>query len=339
MAIRKRLSPIPSPFQEQLQTHNLSPNQLADLVWNTMSDKNWLRISKPMMHAIGDRETIMLTELINLDRYYRKEGKEYLGWFWATASVLYEHTTQLEDVQRRVLNSLVDRGIIQRKRAGVPARNYFKINYEVIPSLFESNFTGTSSGETPELEIGKHRNLVKENTGTIYKEINKEIINKKYIAPAIERAGQPIVPRELPTPLPKPSTKKVRANAKQYLPLANKLSRIISSSKNIKHTHQQLTAWSNDICSMVEDHDISADRISAALNWYRTHVGGSYVPVIESGRALKDKFLKLEAAITRASSPPPQNGNGTCRPRNALYPTQEEREQYAGIKKQVIYVQ
>lgn len=333
---RKRLSAIPSPFQEELQTHSLTPNQLADLVWNTVSDKNWLRISKPMMHAIGDRETIMLTELINLDRYYRKEKEEYNGWFWATASVLFEHTTQLEDTQRRVLNNLVDRGIIQRRRAGVPAKNYFKINYAAIPALFDSGLPGTSSGETPELEKGKHRNLAQGNTGTIYKEIDKEINYKKYNTPS-----EPNQPMGDSLPSGKRSTKAERS--KEYLPIANKLSRIISSSKNIKHTSQQLSSWAKDICTMVEDHSISPDRISLALNWYRTHIGEPYVPVIESGSALKDKFLKLEAAIQRASNPRPQNGNGTNgynRPRNALYPTQEERDDYDRRKPdQVIHVE
>lgn len=206
--------------------------------------------------------------------------------------------------------------------------NDMKIGFHPRQTEAESLFSGN-------INIGKVSlgNLVLENKSLIILN-NKNTNFKEYqIPPAMEGVEHSTKSEELP----KPPSKAERA--KQYLPLANKLSRIISSSKNIKHTHQQLTAWSNDICSMVEDHGISTDRISAALNWYRTHVGGSYVPVIESGRALKDKFLKLEAAIARASSPPPQNGNGTCRPRNALYPTQEEREQYAGIKKQVIYVQ
>jgi hypothetical protein len=87
---------------------------------------------------------------------------------------------------------------------------------------------------------------------------------------------------------------------------------------------------------MVEDHGISPERISSALNWYRSHAGEPYVPVIESGSSLKDKFIKLEDAVTRASSPKKSN-NGTA-PRNGLCGTAEEVAALSRKVDQVIYV-
>jgi len=84
-----------------------------------------------------------------------------------------------------------------------------------------------------------------------------------------------------------------------YYPLAEKLAQTIESSKNIKITATQLKQWTNDIRQMEESSGISYKRIDFALTWYRKHIGQAYVPVIESGRALRDKFLKLEAAMER----------------------------------------
>jgi hypothetical protein len=86
-----------------------------------------------------------------------------------------------------------------------------------------------------------------------------------------------------------------------YLPLSEKLSEIIRSKKNIKHTSQQIRGWTNDIRRMVEENGISYERIDNALKWYSEHIGNEYVPVIESGASLREKFLKLENAMNRHS--------------------------------------
>ena len=48
-----------------------------------------------------------------------------------------------------------------------------------------------------------------------------------------------------------------------------------------------------------EENGIDYERIRTALQWYRKHKNEQYIPVIESGRSLQEKFSKLEAAITR----------------------------------------
>jgi hypothetical protein len=50
--------------------------------------------------------------------------------------------------------------------------------------------------------------------------------------------------------------------------------------------------------------DEAYQRVARLLHWYRSHIGQPYVPVIESGQSLKDKFLKLEAAMERDKGTP-----------------------------------
>ena len=50
---------------------------------------------------------------------------------------------------------------------------------------------------------------------------------------------------------------------------------------------------------MVEDNGVTEDRINIALKWYNNNIGGEYIPVIESGSSLRNKFDKLESAMYR----------------------------------------
>lgn len=102
--------------------------------------------------------------------------------------------------------------------------------------------------------------------------------------------------KEKKTP-PTPPTKKERAKA--FLPQVEKLSSIVQSVKQIKHTPQQKAAWCLELCRLHEDNGVSVERMENALDWYVDHIGEKYVPVIESGTSFKEKFTNLEAAIKR----------------------------------------
>jgi hypothetical protein len=88
-----------------------------------------------------------------------------------------------------------------------------------------------------------------------------------------------------------------------YLPLAKFLQIIIEEKKNIKHTPNQIEKWSKDISKLINTNQVSYERIKSALRWYKDHCRDEYVPVIESGAALREKFIKLESAIERWEHP------------------------------------
>jgi len=98
----------------------------------------------------------------------------------------------------------------------------------------------------------------------------------------------------------KPSAKERNT---QYIPIAENLSRIIQKNKNISHTSKQVNSWANDIRRLVEENSISISRIKLALRWYSQHIGEAYVPVIESGSSLREKFLRLENKINKQDLP------------------------------------
>ena len=100
------------------------------------------------------------------------------------------------------------------------------------------------------------------------------------------------------------------------VPLANFLQKIIEEKKNIRHTPMQIEKWSRDISKLIKTNQVSYERIKTALRWYKDHCRDEYVPVIESGASLREKFIKLEAAMEREQHPykereqPSPNTNG-----------------------------
>ena len=93
----------------------------------------------------------------------------------------------------------------------------------------------------------------------------------------------------------------------RYVPLAEKLASIIKKNKRINVTSQRISSWANEIRKLVETDGVSIQRVETALDWYEENIGGQYIPVIESGSSLRNKFIKLEDAMRRAGAIPGQS--------------------------------
>lgn len=91
----------------------------------------------------------------------------------------------------------------------------------------------------------------------------------------------------------------VKERNKQYYPIAEFLASIVLTKKNMKYSTSQIQMWCNSIRLLSEENQVIIPRIKASLKWYRNHIGEQYCPVIESGKSLKEKFFKLEAAMER----------------------------------------
>lgn len=98
-----------------------------------------------------------------------------------------------------------------------------------------------------------------------------------------------------------------------YIPLAARLADIIKTHKRIIAPPQRIRQWANAIRKLVEQDGVDQCRIEAALDWYSEAIGGQYIPVIESGQSLREKFSRLEDAMKRAGVTPNQD----CAPKDS----------------------
>lgn len=102
------------------------------------------------------------------------------------------------------------------------------------------------------------------------------------------------------------SCNKSSLNSDLSVEVANRLADLIRQKKAIKIHAQQKTTWAKEIDLLSKRDGISDERIKKAIEWYEQNAGGQYVPVIESGKAFREKFIKLEDAIKRSPYIPPE---------------------------------
>ena len=200
-------------------------------------------------------------------QYREKETKIRRGSFWAYTDIPgnfnMEHT--LHKLEKAGLEAFVySRNISEKPQVGFPPVEKPPVEKPQVENqrLIILNYKKTNKN--------KNNNLSREFFDS------KEIINEE-------------------------ETSSKKEKDPKYLELANKLYQIIRSSKNIKFSQTKILQWADEIRKLVEKNEVEVERVERALDWYADNIKGEYVPVIECGRALRDKFVKLENAVERDS--------------------------------------
>jgi hypothetical protein len=100
-----------------------------------LSSSAFLVVNKQLAKVIGLKETVLLADLISKEEYFianNYSNYEMGGWFFNTEKNIEADTTLTPFQQRKCLKSLKKYGIIETKRIGIPAKQHFKINEQVV---------------------------------------------------------------------------------------------------------------------------------------------------------------------------------------------------------------
>lgn len=131
-----------------------------------LSSSAFLIVNKQLAKQVGLKGAVLLADLISKEEYFIANGMTD-GWFFNTEANIERDTTLTSYQQRKVLKTLKKYGIIETKRKGIPAKQYFKINEANLLNILICE-------ETEELVVKKLNDLSETNLTTINK--NKEII-------------------------------------------------------------------------------------------------------------------------------------------------------------------
>jgi len=96
-----------------------------------LSSSAFLVLNKELARQIGLKEAVLLADLISKEEYFIANGMMD-GWFFNTEANIEKDTTLTPYQQRKCIKSLKKNGIIETKRKGVPAKQYFKVNEELV---------------------------------------------------------------------------------------------------------------------------------------------------------------------------------------------------------------
>ena len=116
-----------------------------------LSSTAFLVLNKGLAREIGLKAAVLLADLISKEEYFIANGMTD-GWFFNTEANIEEDTTLNSYHQRKCLKTLKDKGLIQVKRKGIPAKQYFKINeqqvIQILNNLSVKNYTSINKNKS-----------------------------------------------------------------------------------------------------------------------------------------------------------------------------------------------
>lgn len=84
--------------------------------------------NRPIAHALGLGAAVVYAALINKQVYYEQHNMlDEDGFFYSTIADLEESTTLTKRQQSAAIKVLIDVGLIECKRCGMPAKRYFRV--------------------------------------------------------------------------------------------------------------------------------------------------------------------------------------------------------------------
>ena len=92
-----------------------------------LSSTAFIVLNKELAKQVGINAAILLADLISKEEYFIANGMTD-GWFFNTENNIELDTTLNSYHQRTSLKILKDFKLIEVKRRGMPAKQYFKIN-------------------------------------------------------------------------------------------------------------------------------------------------------------------------------------------------------------------
>jgi len=134
-----------------------------------LSSTAFLVVNKELAKNIGLKETILLADLISKEEYFINNGMTD-GWFFNTEDNIFKDTTLTPYQQRNALKTLKKNEIIETKRMGIPAKQYFKINEEqVIKFLNNKSSTNLTT-------INKNKEIILNNKLSIKEKFINQVM-------------------------------------------------------------------------------------------------------------------------------------------------------------------
>ena len=100
-----------------------------------LAHNNYIIVNKELAKTIGLDETIMLGELCNESIYWDENNALENGYFYSTIENIEDALTFKSKKQKKILDRLVELGLIDVKLKGLPAKRFIKINENGLSDL------------------------------------------------------------------------------------------------------------------------------------------------------------------------------------------------------------
>ena len=333
--MERKITPIRRKSKHSLDGYaiNCSPPNKRDqtIALELFRSSAFLIVNKNLLKAWGPAKTVFLENLIDKYKYWvDRRMIQPDGSFFLTHEDQCKQTGLGEHQVRECKREFINMGVLHTKMKGLPAKEYYRIDFSKLLNIFieieENNIPALGFSEDKPYGKSEEKTPGKSEEKTPGKSEEKtpgkseDIKDNKYKDNKYKDIyfSQPSVKRNISLSDSENETNKFGSSIEEnsgspvkeinipFLPLAKKLATIIQSNKNINISPLRLASWAADIGKLSRIEGVPPQRIDQALDWYADNIGGQYIPVIESGGSLRNKFIKLEEAMKRAGHSPNQ---------------------------------
>lgn len=135
-----------------------------------LSTDGFIVVNKTLIRELGLHEAIILGELCSEYNYWEKCNKLDNDMFYSTRDNIEYNTGLNEHYQRKAMTTLKERGILEVKKRGVPAVNYYRINFDKLLILLSSSSSRDEGLEIDEMNLNNNKQE---------KQVNKEKLVSK----------------------------------------------------------------------------------------------------------------------------------------------------------------
>ena len=129
-------------------------------ILHLLSSGNFIVVNRALISAYGLDAAVMLGELASEYCYWEAQGEAADGWFYSTIENVEKNTGLTAHSQRQALNSLIEAGIIETEKKGMPAKRYIRINEDAVVKNFNNKSLKilTTSDQKNERQVGANFN-------------------------------------------------------------------------------------------------------------------------------------------------------------------------------------
>ena len=135
-----------------------------------LSSTAFLIVNKELAKQVGLKAAVLLADLISKEEYFISKGMTD-GWFFNTEANIEADTTLNPYHQRKCIKTLKTHQIIETKRMGIPAKQYFKINEQQVMQILNNLLVKNSTTINKNKEIRIINNTISNRRSNFVSEV------------------------------------------------------------------------------------------------------------------------------------------------------------------------
>ena len=139
-------------------------SRIEFLVIEAFKSTGYLIVNKTLIKQFGLLPAILLSNYIDKHIYFREKFPDNDGWFFLTHENQMNQLGMAEYSIRKYKTYLKDKGIIKTTQKGIPAKEWYKIDFQKLVGYLGQDLPKTT-GQEPKISKGlyKDTNKIKEN--------------------------------------------------------------------------------------------------------------------------------------------------------------------------------